>query len=126
MINNIKNDTIGEAHAKQKLNAINEIKKAEIKGERLISGQKKLLNLFDELLKAIFNNNNNNNRNNSNSNSNNYKSECDNESDNENESGDEQYYKIKQLNNYCEAIDETKSFEEQIEILKARDFLDEY
>ena len=92
---------------------------------RLISGQKKLLNLFDELLKAIFNNNNNN-RNNSNSNSNNYKSECDNESDNENESGDEQYYKIKQLNNYCEAIDETKSFEEQIEILKARDFLDEY
>ena len=95
MINNIKNDTISEAHAKQKLNAINEIKKAEIKGERLISGQKKLLNLFDELLKAIFNNNNNNNNRN-NSNSNNYKSECDNESDNENESGDEQYYKIKQ------------------------------
>ena len=117
MVNNIKDNIISEAHAKQKLNALNEIKQSEIKGERLISAQKEFLNLFDELLKAIFNNNNNNNNSN-NCNSDNYKSES--------ESGDEQYYKIKQLNNYFKAIDDTKSFEEQIEILKKRDFLDEY
>ena len=56
MVNSIENNTIGEAHTKQKLNALNEIKKAEIKNKRLITSQKKLLNLFDELLEAIFNN----------------------------------------------------------------------
>ena len=56
MINNIKNNTISEALAKQKLNALNEIKKAETKNKRLINGQKILLNLFDDLIKAIFNN----------------------------------------------------------------------
>ena len=43
LVNSIKNNTISETYAKQKLNALNEIKKAEIKGKRLISGQKKLL-----------------------------------------------------------------------------------
>ena len=56
MVNKIKNHTISEAHARQKLNALDEIKKAEIKNKRRISSQKKLLNLFDELLEAIFNN----------------------------------------------------------------------
>ena len=55
LINNIKNNTISEALAKQKLDALNEIKKAEIKNKRLISSQKKLLNLFDDLLEATFN-----------------------------------------------------------------------
>ena len=90
--------------------------------------------MFDELLEAIFNNNNNNNNinnnnnnNSNNSSSNNYKSESESDNDNESESeSDEQYYKIKQLSNYFKAIDKTKSFEEQIEILKAKDFLDEY
>ena len=41
LINNIKNNTISEALAKQKLDALNEIKKAEIKSKRLISSQKK-------------------------------------------------------------------------------------
>ena len=50
LVNNIKNNTINEAHAKQKLNALNEIKKAEIKGKCLITNQKILLNLFDELI----------------------------------------------------------------------------
>ena len=40
LINNIKNNTISEALAKQKLDALNEIKKAEIKNKRLISSQK--------------------------------------------------------------------------------------
>ena len=60
MINNIKNNAISEANAKKKINELNEIKKVETKGKRLINGQKILLNLFDDL-KTIFNNNDNNN-----------------------------------------------------------------
>ena len=56
MANSIKNNTGSEALAKQKLNALNEIKKAEIKNKRLITSQKILLQLFDELIEAIFNN----------------------------------------------------------------------
>ena len=64
MINNIKNNTISEALAKQKLDALNEIRKVETKNKRLINGQKILLSLFDDLVEAILNNkNNNNNRN---------------------------------------------------------------
>ena len=120
MINSIKNNTISEALAKQKLDVLNEIKKAEIKNKRLISSQKKLLNLFDELLEAIFNNNKNENENNNVS-----VNENDNDNDNDNESDDdddddddEDYYIINQVNNYFKTSDETKSFEEQIEILK--------
>ena len=120
MINNIKNNTISEADARTKLNALNEINKTEIKGKRLINGQKKLLNLFD-LLEAIFNNNNAsvNEDNNVNVNEDNNvsanKSENDNESESEseseNENGDDQYYVIKQLNNYFRTIDKTKLFD---------------
>ena len=55
MINNIKNNKISEALAKQKLNALNEIKKAETKNKRLINGQKVLPNLFEDLAEAFFN-----------------------------------------------------------------------
>ena len=44
MINNIKNNTISEALAKQKLDALNEIRKVETKNKCLINGQKILLN----------------------------------------------------------------------------------
>ena len=57
MINDIKNNTISEALAKQKVNALNKIKKAETKNKSLINRQKVLLNLFDDLIEAIFNNN---------------------------------------------------------------------
>ena len=72
------------------------------------------MNLFDDLLKTIFNNNNNDESDNENVN--------DNESVNDND--DEEYYKIKQLNNWFKTIDETKSFEQQIEILKTKYFID--
>ena len=65
MINNIKNNTISESDPKKKINELNEIKKLEKKGRRLIKSQKTLLSLFDDL-KTIFNNNNNNNNNESN------------------------------------------------------------
>ena len=134
LVNNIKNNTISEADAKKKINKLNKIKKAEIKGKRLVNGQKTLLSLFDELLKAIFNNNSNSNNNNNNKDlsenvsenesvNENY-NESENESENENE--DEQYYEIKQLNNWFKTIDETKSLEEQIKLLKEIEFLDEY
>ena len=119
MINSIKNNTISEALAKQKLDVLNEIKKAEIKNKRLFSSQKKLLNLFDELLEAIFNNNKNENENNNVSvNENDNDNDNDNESDDDDDDDDEDYYIINQVNNYFKTIDETKSFEEQIEILK--------
>ena len=54
LINNIKNNTISEALAKQKLDALNEIRKAETKNKRLINGQKILLSLFDDLVEAIY------------------------------------------------------------------------
>ena len=63
----------------------------------------------------------------------------DNENQNENESvndhesinnydsdDEEEYYKRKQINNWFKTIDKTKSFEEQVEILKTKDSLDEY
>ena len=118
LINDIKNNTINETDAKQKLNELNEIKKVETKNKRLMNGQKILLNLFYDLLETIYfvkkeNNNNNNNK-------------SVNENENENDSDDEEYCKIKQINNWFKKIDKTKSFEEQIEILKTIDFLDEY
>ena len=43
LINNIKNNTISETDAKQKLNELDEIKKAETKNIRLINGQKMIV-----------------------------------------------------------------------------------
>ena len=112
MINNIKNNTISEALAKQKLDALNEIRKVETKNKRLINGQKILLSLFDDLVEAI-----SNNKNNRNENKNDNVSLNDNESVNDNDVNDDDdddvndhddYYIIKQLNNYFKIIDETK------------------
>ena len=50
----------------------------------------------------------------------------DDDDDYEDKDKDDDYYIIKQLNNNFKIIDETKSFKEQIEILKTKDFLDEY
>ena len=129
LVKDIKNNTISEALTKQKLNAQNEIKKAETKNKRLINGKKILLSLTDDLIETIFNNNNNNNNNNSNNNSNNNnnnnenhnESVKDNDVHDDNDDHDEEYYKIKQINNWFKTIDKTKSFEQQTEILKTRD-----
>ena len=100
MITNIKNNTISEADAKQKLNALEEIKKADIKNKRLISSQKKLLNLFDDLLEAIFNNNKSMNEDdnasvNENENENDSDRDSGNVNDDDDDDHDEQYYIIK-------------------------------
>ena len=72
--------------------------------------------MFDDL-KTIFNSNNNSNSNETDSEN---ESVNENESINkdENESGDEQYYEIEQINNNFKKIDETKSFKDQIDILR--------
>ena len=54
LVDNIKNNTISEINAKKDLNALNEIKKAEIiKYKKRTPGQKKLLKLFDDLSDII-------------------------------------------------------------------------
>ena len=150
-MNNIKNNTISEADTKKKINELNKIKNVETKGERLINSQKTFLSLFDDL-KTIFNNNNNNKimnednnkilnednnkilnednnkilneDNNVNNNDNNNDNESDDDCNSDND--DEQYYKIKQINNSFKKIDETKSFEDQIDILKKLPCLSDY
>ena len=116
LINSIKGNTISEANTKKKLNELNEIKKVEIKGKRLINSQKNLLSLFDNLLRTIFNKT----ANESNSNTKNESDyESDNESDNEGKR-DKYYYETRQLNNCFETIDQTESLEEEKELLKRK------
>ena len=125
----------------KKIDKLNETKKLETKGKRFIKSQEKLLSLFDDLVEAILNYNNNNNNNNSNSsninnsnssNINNNDSDSEsvnkdkNENDSENESNDVQYYKIKQINNIFKNVDETKSFKDQIDIIKEIPWLNDY
>ena len=57
MVNNIRNNTISEIDAKKLLNTLKKIKNAEIKDKRLIPGQRKLLNLFDNLFDIILTDN---------------------------------------------------------------------
>ena len=91
--------------------------------------KKKLLSLFDDLLKTIFNetvNESNSNTKNESKSDNESDYESDNESDNDDKK-DKYYYEIRQLNNWFETIDQTKSLEKQIELLKERgEFLNEY
>ena len=127
MIINIKNNTISEADTKKKINKLNEIKKAETKNKRLINGQKILLSLFDDLVEAIFNNNkivnedNNkivNNDNNVNDNDDNDNDDDDYDNDDDDYDNDDDEITVKGINNDFKKIDETKSFEDQINILK--------
>ena len=95
--------------------------------------------MFDDL-KTIFNNNNNSNNNESDSNNKNENenenvsenenenenvNENEDENENENESDDGQYY-LEQINNNFKKIDETKSFKDQIDILKEIPDLNDY
>ena len=50
----------------------------------------------------------------------------DDDDDDDDHNDNDEYYIIKQLNNYFKTIDKAKSLKEQIEILKTKDFLSEY
>ena len=85
--------------------------------------------MFDNL-KTIFNEtvyeSSNNNTKNESKSDNEIDYESDNESDDKSKK-DKYYYEIRQLNNWFETIDQTKSLEDQIELLKERgEFLGEY
>ena len=119
MINNIKNNTISEANAKKKINELNKIKEVETKSRQISDSQKTLISLFDDL-KTIFNSNNNNSNNESDSNNKNEnENENVNKNENKDEKGDNQYY-LEQINDNFEKVHETKSFKDQIDILKKK------
>ena len=74
--------------------------------------------MFDDLLKTIFSESKNESESVSeNKNESVRESESENENENENESDDGQYF-LKQINNNFKKINETKSLEDQINILK--------
>ena len=108
LVNKIRNNTISEISAKKGLNTLQEIKNAEIiKHKRYIPKQKKLLNLFDDLLDAISTD----------------KTLMSSKDENENEN-DKNI--IKQLNDSLdEIIHKSKSFEDQMKLIKAEN-LNEY
>ena len=141
MVNNIKDNTISEIDAKKYLDELTKIRDVEIKHKRLISGQKELLNLFDDLSDINLSNKTlesqkSENYENENEdedyededyeNKNEYEYENKNEyghkSESENEDDDDKTIdqnKIKGLNDILdEIIDKSKSFEEQIKSLK--------
>ena len=132
MINNIRNNTISELLAKENLDTLNKLKKAEIKNKRLISSEKELLNFFNNFLDTILigdKNENENENENDNDNDNENEHENDNDSENKNENSendknDENTREIRRINNYLKTIDESKSFESQIE--KKKDYLDDW
>ena len=72
------------------------------------------------------NDNDNENENGNDNDNDNHSDNVDDDDDDDDHDHDAQYYIIKQLNNYFKTTDKTKSFEEQIENIKKRDFLDEY
>ena len=105
MVNNIKNNAISEILARKNINALNKIKNTEIKNKRLIPNQKELLNFFNNLPDTILTKNENNNSNN-------------NHNENENDYKNENNYKIEEINDYFKTIDKSKSFEDQIKLIK--------
>ena len=124
MVNNIRNNAISEKDAKKRLNTLNIIRNSEIKYRRIISGQKKLLNLFDDLSSIILTNKTlksesqeDKNKENENENENEKKNENENENENEDEDEDEDeddYYDYKNQN---KTIDQNKTTKGKNDIL---------
>ena len=136
LVNNIRNNTISEIHAKKDLNTLNKIENTEIiKNKRRTSKQKELLNLFDDLLldailtdkttksksqkyKTLMSSNEDDEMNKTLMSSN----EDDNDNMNQNNNNI-----IKQLNACLDKIiDKSKSFKDQIKLIRKEKNLDEY
>ena len=134
MVNNIKNNTISEIDAKKRLNTLNIIKNSEIKHRRIISGQKELLNLFDDLSNIILTDKtlkseSQEDKNEENENENDYENEDEDDYydyENQNKTIDQNKI-IKGLNDILdEIIGKSKSFEEQIKSSKKLEGLKGY
>ena len=144
LVNNIKNNTISKIDAKKDLNALNEIKNVEkIKYKKRTPGQKKLINLFNDLFniistdKAETERQENKNKKVKSRNEENEKVESrkeeneneyedyENECEYENKDDDETIDQNETRRNLNDSLDEkiykSKSFEEQIKLLKKKD-----
>ena len=137
MVNNIRNNTISQISAKKGLNKLNEIKNAGIiKYKKRTPKQKKLLNLFNDLLdviltdktlksksqkdKTLMSLKDENKNKNENKNENDKTLMSSNDDDySENENENDKAIIIKQSNDFLDKIiDKSKSFEEPIESIK--------
>ena len=130
LVNNIRNKTISEIHAKKYLNTLNEIKNAEIvKYKMRTPEQKQLLNLFNDLLdtiltgKTLMSSNEKGNEN-----GNEKRNENESEKEDENETMNQSNINIiKELNGFLvKIIDKSKPFEEQTKSIKIVKDLNEY
>ena len=144
LVDNIKDNTVSEIDPKKDLNALNEIKNVEkIKYKKRTPGQKKLINLFNDLFniistdKAESESQENKNKKVKSRNEENEKVESrkeeneneyedyENEYEYENEDDDETIDQNETIINLNDSLDEkiykSKSFEEQIKLLKKKD-----
>ena len=133
MDNNIRNNTISETDVKKRLNTLNIIKNSEIKHRRIISGQKELLNLFDDLSNIILTKKTLKSESQEDKNKEKENEKLKEENENKNEDDDD-YYDYENQNKTIdknkiikgkkdildEIIDKSKSFEEQIKLLKKK------
>ena len=133
MVNNIRNNTISEIDAKNRLNTLKKKKNSEIKDKKLVPGQKKLLNLFnlldtiltDKTLESESQENKSENKDEYYENKDENKNEY--QYDDKTISQDKKNEIIKDLNdNLDEIIHKSKSFEEQIESLEKVEDLKEF
>ena len=135
MVSNIKNNTISETDAKKDLNALNEINVEEIKYKKRTPKQKGLLILFDDLFNIVLTDKT------LESERKEKKKKVESkkvESKKEENKHEDDYYEyddetidqnkiIKDLNDSLdEIIDKSKSFEDQIKLLKKLEGLQEY
>ena len=132
LVDNIKNNTISEIDAKKLLNALNEIKKAEIiKYKKRTPGHKKLLNLFNKLEMILtdktLESQESENHENEDDECENEDEDYENKNEYENEDDDDETMHENGLNDILdEIIDKSKSSEEQIESLKKLEGLKGY
>ena len=123
LVNNIRNNTISEISAKKTFHTLNEIKNAEIiRHQRYTPKQKELLNLFNDLLDAILTGKTLKSKRQKDNTLMSSKDDDENENENENDNNI-----IKQLNDCLdEAIDKSKSFEDEIKSIRKVENLNEY
>ena len=130
LVNKIRNNTICEIPAKEGLNILNEIKNTQIiKYNRRTSEQKKILNLFNDLLETILTDKTLKlkSQNDITLMSPNEDNENENENDKNKTMNQNNNNIIKQLNDSLdETIDKSKSFEDQIKLIRKVENLNEY
>ena len=131
LVDNTRNDRISEIDAKELLNALNEIKKAEIINyEKRTTGHIKLLNLFNKLININLTDKTSESQENENEKVKSKKEENEEEDedyeneneyedcDNKNKNDDEAIDQNKANDNLDQIIDKSRSFEDQTESLK--------